>query len=1140
MFLFILVGMFMLSFSSALEFDNVGSYNEETKTIVINNCDIWIGFCLNEGEVIGGAQLNTPDINYLPSSADKIKIAEFDLWANQDYNDVLKNLNFYDKNTKDWAKNKFQRDFDIKYKTIEVIDNPIYDENCYGQYANGTASCEQIVTGYYQTEIETWHKVTPADLKKNDRLTMGIFTEVKMGDNVEWILDIYGVRVTQWATFIQSSGTNYTDGNYTVQVFTSDGYFNITEEDLDMEILVIAGGAGGGTGRGGGGGAGGYQHFNQSLSVGNYNVVVGAGGIKDANGSNSVFDNITAIGGGAGGGELGAPTAYGSNGGSGGGGAAQGSSGYIGGDGIVGQGNDGGDPEFSAGDYKGGGGGGAGAAGVTGEADTGNGGDGLQNSINGTAVWYAGGGGAGANGNSGAGGQGGGGDGKHGAGQTGDAGVANTGGGGGGGAGTATRGDGGAGGSGIVILRYLTPEEESIDTELITPENLSNSTQTILSFNFTSTPTGTNLTNATLYLWNETDNTLVLTNFTILSGNESVNTTFQNNLSQGGYLWNAETCGVGTGCTFAANNNSFVVHITPLQISITEPVGLLEYSYEGKDETLTWNLSEGSENLTEHVTNCSYTYNGSTTYITIDQCVNVGTLNFTYAAGVNNITFTAVDEFELSNTGATSWSYKFLEINRTFNAIALQTATETFQLTGVRDSSITSTTAVFHYNGNEYTALKTGSGNNVIFTNVIAIPISLSGNISLYWTVNYTNSTGTFQFNTTNSTQEVVALSLQECFAPSTDGLTLNFTTYDTTNATMLNSTFEATFQFFAEGGAGEMVIEYLFSDLNENRSNYMFCLNSSGQNVTLDAFISYAATDFDSREYIINDGIIGNFTQDIPLYLTETALTDIVTITVQDQSYDPITGALVAVQEWNVGTNTYSTIGMLTTSSSGQGIIDLELYTTWYRAVVSIDGAIAAVTDVEKRSSTSWIITVETGEDNPYDIFGNIARGLTFDNETNITSFTWLDVSGYTNRGCLVVQNTTSLGPETIFNSCTSSVSGTIDYQISGNGNFVAYGIVFLEGYNVSQIVDVLNIRIGTSELIEKISQFGKVISFIAVGTAGLIGVAAESAILGGALVIAVLVLLMYLGFLNITSGFIWGMISIMIIVWVLQRRKK
>ena len=429
-----------------------------------------------------------------------------------------------------------------------------------------------------------------------------------------------------------------------------------------------------------------------------------------------------------------------------------------------------------------------------------------------------------------------------------------------------------------------------------------------------------------------------------------------------------------------------------------------------------------------------------------------------------------------------------LEKNRIFDASALQTGTESFTIVFEQDGDVTNPSATFVYDGGTYTTTRTTSGSEVNFTNSIDIPTSLNGTISFYWTVTFTNSTGTYSFNTSTSSQTVYNLTLEECVAPTLDGLTLNFTTYDSTNMTPVNSTLEATFQFYANSGSGDMIVEYLFSDTNENRSNYMYCLESGGLNVTVDAFITYGATDYDNREYIINDGIIGNFTQDIPLYLTQTALTDIVTITVQDQNYDPISGALVAIQRWNVGTNTYSTIGMLTTSSTGKGIMDLELYTTWYRAVVYVDGEIVEVTDVQKLSSTTWTITVNTGADNSYILFGDISHGLTFDNSTNITSFTWLDSSGYTNKGCLVVINQTNTGSETISNSCTESVSGTIDYQIVGDGTYTAYGVIYLTGYNTSQIVDTLNIQLGTPEIIQTVSPYGKVISFLLLGGIGLV----------------------------------------------------
>ena len=81
---------------------------------------------------------------------------------------------------------------------------------------------------------------------------------------------------------------------------------------FDIQYFVLAGGGGGGFDVGGGAGAGGLR-FNTSadytVSTGTaYTLTVGAGGaggddsgVGGANGSPSVFDNITAAGGGGGG-----------------------------------------------------------------------------------------------------------------------------------------------------------------------------------------------------------------------------------------------------------------------------------------------------------------------------------------------------------------------------------------------------------------------------------------------------------------------------------------------------------------------------------------------------------------------------------------------------------------------------------------------------------------------------------------------------------------------------------------------------------------------------------------------------------------------------------------------------------------------
>ncbi len=242
-------------------------------------------------------------------------------------------------------------------------------------------------------------------------------------------------------------GVDYFDGTPEsgMIVFKTPGTYSITpEESGDVEVLVVAGGGSssygnGGTGHGGGGAGGLVFHDSKALNAdNNVSVTVGNGGIAPSgagddgnNGGNSIFKDITAIGGGGGGFQPG------QNGGSGGGaGGADG--GASGGSAI--QGNSGGGTGYgnagaSTASHAQGGAGGGGAAGSGNTYSGGTGGTGGA----GRTYWgttYAV-GGTGGN-NSG--------------GNTGNNGTANKGNG-------ATANSGGAtqatsGGSGIVIIRW--------------------------------------------------------------------------------------------------------------------------------------------------------------------------------------------------------------------------------------------------------------------------------------------------------------------------------------------------------------------------------------------------------------------------------------------------------------------------------------------------------------------------------------------------------------------------------------------------------------------------------------------------------------------------------------------------------------
>jgi hypothetical protein len=208
-----------------------------------------------------------------------------------------------------------------------------------------------------------------------------------------------------------------------------------------------------------GGGGGGVVYSMLPISASTYNVIVGAGATTgNTSGSNSVFGNIVAFGGGSGAGYNASP----SSGGSGAGGRGNGNN--PGASGVLNQGFPGGSGSAFTRNSGGGGGGGAGARGSNaGNSLGGNGGDGFLCSILGTPTFYGGGGGGAVavdgTGTPGRGGRGGGGNGNGGLGAVvdgrGQNGTPNTGGGGGGGENSILGNT--IGGSGIVIIRYPGP-----------------------------------------------------------------------------------------------------------------------------------------------------------------------------------------------------------------------------------------------------------------------------------------------------------------------------------------------------------------------------------------------------------------------------------------------------------------------------------------------------------------------------------------------------------------------------------------------------------------------------------------------------------------------------------------------------------
>jgi hypothetical protein len=185
----VLAVLIIIPFILSADTGNIKTYNENTNTITIKD---------NSNSEIASIKLNTPQVNYVPRGYQKV--AEFTINSKIDYNDALKQIEFY--NLKD-NNQQISRTFDYKVKDYEIINVDDYEEVC-SLTLNGTQNCENVKSGYHSKQKEIWIPLEKTNFKEGETLTIGIFTNVQKGDNIEWIPTFYGVKINEWAVWTES------------------------------------------------------------------------------------------------------------------------------------------------------------------------------------------------------------------------------------------------------------------------------------------------------------------------------------------------------------------------------------------------------------------------------------------------------------------------------------------------------------------------------------------------------------------------------------------------------------------------------------------------------------------------------------------------------------------------------------------------------------------------------------------------------------------------------------------------------------------------------------------------------------------------------------------------------------------------
>lgn len=131
------------------------------------------------------------------------KVAEFEINSNINDSDFLKKMYFYDlqKDSKPLSRN-----FDIREEVQYQETVPITEWIC----DDSNKSCQETITGK-----KTIDKIRYA-LYSEKSITTGtkklsIWTNVEVGDSVEWIPDIFGVAVQEWASWDYSLNAGILD-----------------------------------------------------------------------------------------------------------------------------------------------------------------------------------------------------------------------------------------------------------------------------------------------------------------------------------------------------------------------------------------------------------------------------------------------------------------------------------------------------------------------------------------------------------------------------------------------------------------------------------------------------------------------------------------------------------------------------------------------------------------------------------------------------------------------------------------------------------------------------------------------------------------------------------------------------------------
>lgn len=285
------------------------------------------------------------------------------------------------------------------------------------------------------------------------------------------------------------------------------------------------------------------------------------------------------------------------------------------------------------------------------------------------------------------------------------------------------------------------------------------------------------------------------------------------------------------------------------------------------------------------------------------------------------------------------WGFPDYIINsNNYNNITYSFSFEQFNINLTYDNNAYSgITSYLVYNNTNYTSNKNGLGSNTLLSNSIIIPyVSSQVNVSFYWLIGLSNSSGINWFNTSIYNQTINPISIDDCTI--NKNRIFNITNYDQDTLTKLSGN---TFNVQVKVGDANLNNYYSYSNNFTNVDSATICIKNITSSYRMDSTIQTIKSGQYAQYYNIQNYTLSNTTinQNISIRQLNSSSGLAFKINVKDYSYTPIRGAIIEIDRQYVNQGNFLAIEIPLTDSSGSTVGHFILNNQLYNIYIKYNG---------------------------------------------------------------------------------------------------------------------------------------------------------------------------------------------------------